>query len=50
MVDMHLSNNKLVARAKQMLVDKLNISKTEATSLLEKYKNVRNALVNYKNE
>ena len=50
MVDMHLSNNKLVARAKQMLVDKLSISKTEATSLLEKYKNVRNALVNYKNE
>ena len=50
MIDMQLSNNKLVARAKQMLVDKLSISKKEAASLLQKYKNVRNALQNYKNE
>ena len=48
MVDMKLSNSKLVDRANQMIVDNLNISKEEATTLLEKYGNVRNVLDNYK--
>jgi N-acetylmuramic acid 6-phosphate etherase len=48
MVDMKLSNSKLVDRANQMIVDNLNISKEEASSLLEKYGNVRNVLDNYK--
>ena len=50
MVDMHLSNNKLVARAEKMLMDRLYVTNKEATLLLEKYKNVRSAIQNYKNE
>ncbi|MFD1063675.1 N-acetylmuramic acid 6-phosphate etherase [Winogradskyella litorisediminis] len=44
MVDMQLSNHKLVNRGKQMLVEELNISEIEAKQLLEKYGNVRNVL------
>ncbi|TCK64743.1 N-acetylmuramic acid 6-phosphate etherase [Winogradskyella wandonensis] len=44
MVDMQLSNQKLVNRGMLMLMDELNISKTEAKQLLEKYGNVRNVL------
>lgn len=47
MVDMKLSNHKLVNRAKQMVIDELNISDQEAESLIEKYGNVRNAIDNY---
>ena len=47
MVDMQLNNDKLVARGVRMLVTQLNISETEAKSLLDSYKNVRNALKNY---
>ena len=50
MVDMHLSNNKLVARAEQMLMERLQISRAEALELLEKYNNVRNAIQNFSNE
>ena len=50
MVDMHLSNNKLVARAEQMLMERLHVSKAEASELLRKYNNVRNAIQNYSNE
>jgi N-acetylmuramic acid 6-phosphate etherase len=50
MVDMHLSNNKLVARGEQMLMDTLEISPQKAASLLEKFKNVRNAIQNYSHE
>ena len=50
MVDMHLSNNKLVARAEKMVMDRLQVSKKEAVLLLEKYNNVRNAIQNHKNE
>ena len=50
MVDMQLSNNKLVARAEKMLMDRLHVTNKEATLLLEKYKNVRTAIQNYKNE
>lgn len=50
MVDMHLSNNKLVARAEQMLMERLQISRAEALELLEKYNNVRDAIQNFSNE
>jgi N-acetylmuramic acid 6-phosphate etherase len=44
MVDMRLSNHKLVKRANQMLVDELGINEKQAASLLEKHGNVRAAL------
>ena len=50
MVDMHLSNKKLVVRAEKMVMDRLQVSKKEAILLLEKYNNVRNAIQNHKNE
>ena len=46
MVDVQLSNNKLVDRGVKMLMTELNISKQEARTLLEKHKNVRNAINN----
>lgn len=48
MVDMQLSNDKLVDRGERMLVTELNISKTEASQLLKKFGSVRNAVKNYK--
>jgi len=50
MVDMQLSNNKLVDRGTKMLMNELHINANEASRLLEKYKNVRLAIKNYKNE
>lgn len=47
MVDMQLSNNKLVKRGIQMLVTELQISYEEARELLSKYGSVRNAISNY---
>lgn len=47
MVDMQLSNSKLVDRGIKMLVKELNISYEDAQSLLDKYKNVRTAIQNY---
>ncbi|WP_370480260.1 N-acetylmuramic acid 6-phosphate etherase [Tamlana flava] len=47
MVDMQLSNNKLVDRGTRMIMTELNISQNEAEALLEKYKNVRLAIQNY---
>ena len=49
MVDMQLSNNKLVDRGIRMIMEELNISQSEAQHLLEKYKNVRSAINNYTN-
>ena len=49
MVDMQLSNNKLVDRGVRMIMSELNISEKEAQALLEKYKNVRNAINNFQN-
>lgn len=48
MVDMQLSNNKLVDRGTRMLMNELNISNDRAQELLLKYGSVRNALKNYK--
>lgn len=49
MVDMQLSNNKLVDRGIQMLMKELHISYPEAEQLLTKHKNVRAAIQNYNN-
>lgn len=49
MVDMQLSNAKLVNRGTQMLIDELNVSAKKANELLKKYKNVRTAINNYSN-
>ncbi len=49
MVDMQLSNHKLVNRGVEMLMTELKIDRTEAEALLEKHKNVRTAIQNHKN-
>ena len=48
MVDMQLSNEKLVNRGVRMIMEELKVSREEAGHLLEKHKNVRGALTNYK--
>jgi N-acetylmuramic acid 6-phosphate etherase len=50
MVDMQLSNHKLVGRGVQMIVDELQISQEEATELLNEHKNVRKAIEAYGNK
>ena len=50
MVDMQLSNKKLVGRGTQMIMDELHVPATEAKQLLLKYGNVRNVLLNYEKE
>ena len=49
MVDMQLSNDKLVGRGTRMIMEELNIEKEEAEELLLKYKSVRRAIEVYKN-
>jgi len=49
MVDMQLSNNKLVDRGTKMIMTELNIPQSEAETLLKKYKSVRLAVKNYTN-
>ena len=48
MVDMQLSNNKLVDRGTKMVMKALDISESSANKLLLKYGSVRNAINNYK--
>ena len=48
MVDMQLSNKKLVERGEKMLAEELNIDIKEASELLLKFGNVRNSIKNYK--
>jgi len=50
MVDMQLSNKKLVNRGAEMIVDELNIDIEKATELLKKYGSVRQVLAAYKND
>ena len=47
MVDMQLSNNKLVDRGTKMIMQELSVNYETAHSLLEKYGSVRNAVNNY---
>lgn len=49
MVDMQLSNNKLVDRGIKMVMDELDISKEEASNLLDKHHSVRESVKAYKN-
>ena len=46
MVDMQLSNDKLVDRGIKMIMNELKIPQTEASNLLKKHKNVRDS-INY---
>ena len=48
MVDMQLSNKKLVERGEKMLIKELNIDVSKASELLVEFGNVRNAIKNYK--
>ncbi len=47
MVDMQLSNNKLVDRGVKMVMNTLNIPEDEALRLINKYGGVRSAIENY---
>jgi len=49
MVDMQLSNEKLIERGVQMLMDELKIDEQKAKSLIEQYGNVRQAIAGYRN-
>lgn len=44
MVDMQLTNNKLVDRGKRMLMEALSVNEDTAEELLQRYGNVRNAI------
>jgi len=50
MVNMQLSNNKLVNRGVRMIMNELKISEQEAELLLKEHNNVRIAIQNYQNE
>jgi len=50
MVDMQLSNNKLVNRGTKMIMETLHIDESFANQLLLKYGSVRQAINLYKNE
>lgn len=47
MVDMQLSNDKLVDRGVKMIIGEINVSYEEASELLKKYGSVRNAVENF---
>lgn len=47
MVDMQLSNNKLVDRGTKMIMKEINVSESEALELLNQHKSVRNAVKHY---
>jgi N-acetylmuramic acid 6-phosphate etherase len=48
MVDMQLSNQKLVDRGTRMIMDELHIGYEEAEQLLKKYGSVRKAVDSFK--
>lgn len=49
MVDMKMTNSKLIQRGTQMLIDELHISAEEATNLILEHKQVRKAIQHYNN-
>jgi len=49
MVDMQLTNKKLVERGVRMITEELSIDKQKAHHLLMQYGSVRNVILNYKN-
>ena len=48
MVDMQLTNNKLIDRGTRMIMEELNIARAEAKKLLKKYGSVRKAVRSHK--
>jgi len=50
MVDMQLSNNKLVDRGVRMIMNEINVSQEKAKQLLDEFGSVRLAVQNYTNE
>ena len=50
MVDMQLSNEKLIKRGTNMIVEQLGLEKAKALKLLKKYKSVREVINQYRNE
>lgn len=46
MVDMELTNNKLINRGEHILMKQLHISEAKAKDLLDRYKSVEQALRN----
>lgn len=50
MINMQLTNNKLVNRGEQMLIDELDIDKELASTLLKKYKSVDQAIKAYQSD
>lgn len=50
MVDMQLTNNKLVDRGTRMIMEELELSYDEALELLNKHKSVRTAVTKYKEQ
>ncbi len=48
MVDMQLTNNKLVSRGTRMIMDELKVPEKKAALLLKKYGSVRAAIKNQK--
>ena len=50
MIDMQLSNNKLVERGVKMIMNELHIDESLANKLLQKYGSVRNVINNYRHE
>lgn len=50
MVDMQLTNNKLISRGAKILMQELNIGQAEADNLLKAHKNVRKAIDWFKND
>lgn len=49
MVDMQLSNNKLIDRGVRMIMDELKINQEKASELLNTFGSVRNAIDNFRN-
>ena len=48
MVDIQLTNNKLIDRGEKMIMDELGVSQKEASELLQKFGSVRTAILNFK--
>jgi N-acetylmuramic acid 6-phosphate etherase len=48
MVDMQLTNNKLIDRGEKMIMDELGVSQQKASELLQQFGSVRAAIQNYK--
>ena len=49
MIEMQLSNNKLIERGVHMIMSELNVSELKAKTLLQKFNNVKEAIEGYNN-